>query len=413
MNGLMYGQPAPNNIFEQRFREYYEMIDKARLFADLLGYVVTGTTLADTDPTHPTRYYTIDLRRRDGDEVVVRLSVPIPDRNIAFMVDGHRWIPVFQITDTPMFKKEADTIVLQNTYCVLLLSNNMSYFKIKKKVWPVFLFMVQAEGSFETVLDKLGVSYTYSNVEEDGLINIPVCVDTFITLSPNNGGSSKLFLPFVTFTDELKHFKEAVNDYDSQEDVAKRALSLWLSESKISNVIESAKIVDNFMVPNGFFDKPFSMMDMLYFIYVNNLTTEMREINDISRRRIRLGEWMLYKLAQQHKNNILKNGTNDIGIFGDAIIQTLHTDERRILDDSVNPLAELCIMSRIIYNGSGGISKKSCNPELRNLHLSYWGVIDPMDTPTGDAVGVSQHIVPSAQLINGTLRSSGGSDIDE
>jgi DNA-directed RNA polymerase beta subunit len=60
-------------------------------------------------------------------------------------------------------------------------------------------------------------------------------------------------------------------------------------------------------------------------------------------------------------------------------------------------------MSRVIYNGLGGIAKESCNPMLRNLHNSYFGKIDPMDTPTGDAVGVCQHIVPETILLNGKI----------
>jgi len=406
LNGLIYGKAAPNNILDHRFTEYENMVKTALSFAESLGYNIVGASLADTDPTHPTLYMAYELRR-DGEQSVVKLAVPLPDRNISFKIDGHRWIPTYQITDTPMFKKEADTIILQNTYCVLLLGNNMSLFKIKKKTWPVFLLLVQAEGSFDAVLDKLHISYTYSEKEEDGFINIPVCADSFITLTSQSSAITKLFLPFATDSEDLQFYKNAVLDYDSMEDVAKRALLLWQPENKINNLILTCKIVDNFMVPNGFFHKPFSMIDLLYFIYQNNITTEMREINDISKRRVRLGEWLLYKLAQQHKNNILKN-SGDAGIFGEAIIQTLHTDERRILDDSVNPLGELCIMSRIIYNGPGGIGKNSCNPELRNLHESYKGVIDPMDTPTGDAIGVSQHIVPSAQVKFGTLKPAYG-----
>jgi DNA-directed RNA polymerase beta subunit len=156
------------------------------------------------------------------------------------------------------------------------------------------------------------------------------------------------------------------------------------------------------MVPNGLFEGPFRAIDVLYFVLTTNYSLEQRDINDVNMRRVRLGEWLLYKLSQQHKKNILEDTNN---VFTNAVLDVLATDQRRILDDSVNPLGELCMMSRIIYNGLGGIAKESCNPTLRNLHDSYFGVIDPIDTPTGDAIGICQHIVPETILINGKLKN--------
>ena len=90
-------------------------------------------------------------------------------------------------------------------------------------------------------------------------------------------------------------------------------------------------------------------------------------------------------------------------MFSDALIGVLTLDQRRILDDSVNPLGELCMFSRIIYNGPGGIAKESCSALVRNLHESYRGIIDPIDSPSGPAIGICQHLVPDCGFENGIL----------
>ena len=413
INGLTYAKPPENNIFEERFRQYIQMQDTIIKMLKDMHYTIRDVNYLVSDPSNPTYSYVFeavhDEKLEDGSEKVITLLLPIPDRNISFVVSGIRWIPVFQITDLPIFKKsirfansDAMEVVLQNTYGLLILDSELAYYKVNKEFWPVFLLMVEIEKSYETVLEKLNVEYTIEAEKKDVGINIPICDSTYINIKTQNLKILHMLSPFIHQTKELEMFEEKIAEYATVEETFGKILDSWRTENKNKNVIKATSIVDNVMVPNGLFEGPFRAIDVLYYVLTTNYSLEQRDINDINMRRVRLGEWMLYKLSQQHKKNILEDTTN---VFSNAILDVLATDQRRILDDSVNPLGELCMMSRIIYNGLGGINKESCNPTLRNLHDSYYGVIDPIDTPTGDAIGICQHIVPETILINGKLKN--------
>ena len=246
------------------------------------------------------------------------------------------------------------------------------------------------------------VEYTIESEKIDIGVNIPICDSTYINIKTENEKVIRMLAPFRYDTEESISYEEKILEYVTVEDTYGNILNAWRKENKNKNVIKAMSIVDNIMVPNGLFEGSFRAIDILYFVLTTDYALEQRDINDISMRRVRLGEWLLYKLAQQHKKNILEDTNN---VFSNAILDVLSIDQRRILDDGVNPLSELCMMSRIIYNGLGGIAKESCNPVLRNLHDSYYGIIDPIDTPTGDAIGISQHIVPETMFKDGKLQN--------
>lgn len=411
MNGLIYAETPKQNIFEERFQQYIQIQHTITKILESMKYKIRNIEYQTSDPSHPTYSYTIEAvnedKQEDGTDKIITLNIPIPDRNVSFVIDGIRWIPVFQIADLPIFKKSIRfatnhqmEVILQNTYGLLILDPLLSVYKVNKQFWPTFLLMVEVEQSYDIVLQKLNVEYTYESEKLDNGINIPICDETYINIRTDNLKIQHMLAPFITQTQELLEYEEKIMEYTTYEDTYDVLLSTWRADTKNKNVVKAMNILDNVMVPNGLFEGAFRTIDVLYFVLTTDYNLEERDINDIDMRRIRLGEWLLYKLAQQHKKNVLENTIN---VYNNAVVDVLATDQRRILDDSVNPLGELCMMSRVIYNGLGGIAKESCNPMLRNLHNSYFGKIDPMDTPTGDAVGVCQHIVPETILLNGKI----------
>lgn len=413
MNGLLYVKPPEKNIFEERLHQYISLQKTIIKILETIGYQYKNIEYIVSDPSNPTYGYIMEFihneKNEDGSDKIAYLQIPILDKNLAFIIDGIRWIPVFQVADMPIFQKPVKNttkneleVIIQNTYGLLIMDSNMAYYKINKSYWPTFLLLVAVEKSYDDVLNRLGVKYTYESEKLGYGINIPICDETFINIQTDNDKLKHFFSPFITQTQILDQYEEAILEYTSVEETYDILLETWFSDSKNKNIIYVVNIVDNIMVPNGLFDKPFKIIDIIYYLLTTNYKMDTRDINDISKRRVRLSEWLLYKLTQQHKKNIIENTTN---VFNNAILDVLATDQRRILDDSVNPLAELCMMSRIIYNGLGGISKESSNPKLRNLHDSYYGVIDPIDTPTGDAIGICQHIVPETILHNGILQN--------
>jgi DNA-directed RNA polymerase subunit beta len=66
-----------------------------------------------------------------------------------------------------------------------------------------------------------------------------------------------------------------------------------------------------------------------------------------------------------------------------------------------NPVEEMAVMLRIspIGRGIGGLkNKEAVSAEYRNVHESYLGNIDPLDTPEGSQIGVVQQLTLDAEI---------------
>ena len=87
-------------------------------------------------------------------------------------------------------------------------------------------------------------------------------------------------------------------------------------------------------------------------------------------------------------------------------------DSRKVLTDiktsqnvqnfeSINPLEELSFLTRITPVGIGGIPNLEAMPEIaRNIHSSYFGNIDPLESPEGPNIGIQQHLTVGAEIVN-------------
>lgn len=126
----------------------------------------------------------------------------------------------------------------------------------------------------------------------------------------------------------------------------------------------------------------------IFSLIINNIKENKMiplsyNIADISQKNIRFLEWYVAKLgsvASYPEQNIIS--------------EIAKTEQKRIYNNTVNPLAELAMMERVNIYGPGALPFESCSLCIRNLHQSYKGVISPEATPAGRNVGISLHIVP-------------------
>lgn len=69
--------------------------------------------------------------------------------------------------------------------------------------------------------------------------------------------------------------------------------------------------------------------------------------------------------------------------------------------ENINPIEEIANFTRVTPVGLGGVKTGEAWPkQARNLHHSYFGNIDPLETPDGPGVGITQHLAAGAALTN-------------
>ena len=399
MYSILPFKTPKENIYEIRKHQIDTVETISKNILASTGYsLFKYSNIRCEDPTAPTYYRILSAEQlglvEEGSPKKATIKIPLY-RNSYYTVSGNRYIPVFQISDIPIFNKSQNTIIVHNTYCTLVFDSDITEFRIGNESWPLILLLLKYD-----LLPADSYYFTFDTAEEK--VYLSVGNNCYINFKETLGD---LLTPLLD-KDKIHAFEVKASEYSNLEDVLNDCLSIWNKSNKISKILSVIEIKDHIMVPNGIFDTAYSGLDLVKYLVEHRdkyKHLELREINDISQRRARLAEWLCYKLAQQSKTNKKKKSSN---IFTDALISVLTLDQRRILDDSVNPLGELCMMSRIIYNGPGGIAKESCSALVRNLHESYRGIIDPIDSPAGQAIGICQHLVPDCGIENGILTPS-------
>lgn len=401
MNGLILNQTPKDNIYEERKRQISNIVTITKNILQSTGFEkFKWGNYESGDPTLQTLYRILKAEKIDpSDKKKIQIKVPVAEGS-SFLINGNRYMPVFQISDVSIFKRSKYYIILHNTYCNIALNAEMNIIKFGKIECPLILFLIHT--SFYDIFsgDELVEHSNHKDLNHSIYIRITNSFD--LKLSREKYGN--LLEPF---TEELLQNIDAHQEqFDNLNEGLSNILKGWKVSTKVEKVIALAKVKDYVTVPNGIFEEAYTMVDLVVHVYKNRelyANWTIRDINDISKRRVRLSEWVCYKVAQQHRINSAKNSSS---VYPDALVDVLNLDQRRILDDSVNPLGELCMQSRVIYNGPGGIAKESCSVMVRNLHETYKEIIDPIDTPTGEAVGICQHIVPDASLKSGVLKKS-------
>lgn len=347
------------------------------------------------------------------------------EKNTSFIINGNRQFPLFQISDVPYFKngkddKKPPSAVIYNTFCTVFceIEKNYAVGCLAKDYpaigFPTLFLLAYGEPELSVVLDKLNITYTKTTTAPEEGFYIQVCKNAFYSIPEDCNSYLIAYLREIKW-DRLKKLWNKFNEFETEKEGMDNLIYHWAENEKHLEIAKLSRVKDFAMSPTGFSDEPHSIQDIFYYLINNNVVISERDINDVGRRKIRLSEWLIYKCSQQHKYFIEKNKKDldkkkNATVFDRGIIETLKIDQRKALDDTVNPLGELCIMSRVIFTGPGGIDEETANIITKNLHQSYKNVIDYMDTPPGNKAGLTQHIVPFVTLDKGIMKPA---EIDE
>ena len=131
--------------------------------------------------------------------------------------------------------------------------------------------------------------------------------------------------------------------------------------------------------------------------------------NDISNQRIRNSEVLVHLAQKQilaaytiYKEQVLSGNTEaKMTVVPTKVLSDFLKTELVVNMEYANPIEEMSVMTRISPSGKkvGGIpDKRSIQTEARNIHDSYFGNIDPLDTSESDNIGIVQQLTIDALL---------------
>jgi DNA-directed RNA polymerase beta subunit len=131
--------------------------------------------------------------------------------------------------------------------------------------------------------------------------------------------------------------------------------------------------------------------------------------NDISNQRIRNSEVLVHLAQKQilaaytvYKEQVLSGNTEaKINIVPTKVLSDFLMTELVVDMEYANPIEEMSTMTRVSPVGKkvGGIpDKRAIQTDARNIHDSYFGNIDPLDTPESENIGIVQQLTIDALI---------------
>lgn len=154
---------------------------------------------------------------------------------------------------------------------------------------------------------------------------------------------------------------------------------------------------------------PIELENIMKYMSQKVVTGFVQARNDLTNQRIRNSE-VLVHLAQKQilaaytnfKEQVLAgNKTAQFQIVPTKVLSDFINSEIVVNMEYGNPLEELATLSKVSPVGKsiGGIpGKEAVQMEARNVHNSYYGNIDPLDTPEGPNIGIAQQLTVDSYI---------------
>jgi DNA-directed RNA polymerase beta subunit len=358
-------------------------------------------------------YVKVRLRDKFGNIHEVILQIPKIGADGTFRVNGRKKCLINQLVLCPIsFPKKFDS----------RFESSYSHFHIYSKRGRRNYLVIYL-GSYKLPLYVLlGYYLGIDNVNARFGIKHEIS-ETLVKEKPSVKIGPKSFVVFSNVDNEVK--KELVNsfsltkpslhgitaDFGTKEyfqeliiSLTKTRNSIWIIDQILDNIVDpvAKQVLINMQLPS-------ELPNILSFMTKRVVEGYEERRNDISNQRIRNSE-VLVHLAQKlilaaytdYRKQVLAGNEdaklmiNPAKVLRDFINSEIVTDM-----EYANPAEEMATLSRLSPVGSqvGGISSKmAISVQARNVDSSYFGNIDPIDTPEGHNVGVVQQLTVGAAI---------------
>lgn len=129
----------------------------------------------------------------------------------------------------------------------------------------------------------------------------------------------------------------------------------------------------------------------------------VRVVGELIQNRLYVGFARLRRIIQDRMSTLDFESLTPIQLINarplTAIIKEFFaTSQLSQFMDQVNPLSELEHKRRLSAMGPGGLTRERAGFEVRDVHISYYGRICPIETPEGSNIGLISHLANYARL---------------
>ncbi|MFW6002160.1 MAG: hypothetical protein ACOCQD_02370 [archaeon] len=425
-NNLVDNQ-VPTHIYEKRKRDFDET-----LIEDLRG---AFKTLENKD-THPLTVkdvkkvtketganiiektikdrYEVKLEDDEGKVHTANIDLPHLTENGTFLINGNHWVLVNQNVTYPIFFPKPYLGMFASTYSTIAvlskqLATGKSYLQLRMGgyLFPLILYIGYKYGLHET-LRLFNVDYEISAEKlKEQIAQLPD--RRYIKFNVKDEVGRQLVESFIR---SIKNFKKNVDfNNDKQKDWVE-AIENQTGNKNAIHILD--QIWQNIVTPvekNILHSRgdPTHIFDIIKYISREVVNGKVEDRNSIDKQRVRTSE--IFTSLVQKQVHASYNEYSSKRFAGDQDATFYFNPTKTFTDiiksqnmqnlENINPQEEISMMTRVTPIGIGGIPSTEAFPkQALNIHHTYYGNIDPLETPDGEGVGIQQHLTVGASINN-------------
>lgn len=420
---------SPNHLFKKRQIDFQVNLKK-----DIYNSFKTLET--KETPLKILEMEIVDKRGRPGeieksDESIVRtnlvdefgnihkveIEIPRIDPNSGtFRINGRTKCLVNQLVQCPIsFPKLYDS-KFESSYSVFHISSkrtratNLLQIYMAGYKLPLLVVLAYSFG-FENTLKKYHINYELTSIK-------PKKGDFFCKISENSD-----YLLFTNIDTEVK--QELVNSF-IKENISKYSISKKFGSNEYFNdlIIKiTGRTNSTYRIKNNLENildpvarqilmnqnLPFVLEDIIKYMVEKTVEGYVVDRSDLINLRIRNSEVLVHLAQKQilasytnYREQVLSGNTKAKFNLEPTKVKSEFINSEIVTDmEYGNPLEEMTSLTKVSPVGKGisGIpGKESVQIDARNVHNSYYGNIDPLDTPEGGSIGIVQQLTVNAMI---------------
>lgn len=355
--------------------------------------------------------YTIKLKDYEDNEHEVVVELPHLTENGTFMVNGQQKVIINQLVTYPIFFFKPYMGKFSSSYSTVSI-----YSKILRKASYLILFMcgvkcpllmyLSYKEGFEYTLNRYGVQYEISEEKTENSVLLPNGKHLLFKAKTEMGEqlASGFFYSLASLPKEnfdltsQKYWKTVLETFVGNRNCTYLMDQVW------ENVVTPIEI--RLLESRG---DPTNISDIVRYISSHVVQGRVDDRNSLDRQRIRTSEIFVSLLQKQilsaYNEYEAKREAGDknarLYINSSKIFSEVINSQNVQPLENINPQEELSVMTRVTPIGIGGIPSVEAYPtRALNIHDTYFGNIDPLETPDGPNVGVQQQLAMGANITN-------------
>jgi DNA-directed RNA polymerase beta subunit len=377
----------------------------------------------ELQPTIKDRYH-ITLKDSDKKDHNIVVELPHLTEEGTFYVNGQKKVIINQFITYPIFFYKPYHGRFTSGYSSLSIHSkilkNASYLMLFAGGYkiPLITYLAYRLG-FEQALKLYDVTYTIHKEKVDDGYKLPD--NTYISFKWNDEAGKQLVTSFVYSMKNLPEVGFNLSDPITWRKVLENQIGnkncTYILDQIWTNIVTPIEI--KLLESRG---DPTTIDKIIRYISKEVVNGRVDDRNSLERQRIRTSELFVAILQKQihlaYNEYELKKAAGDDSA-------TLKINEKytysQVINsqnvqglENINPLEEISMMTRVTPVGIGGVASPEEYPlKALNIHNTYYGNVDPLESPSGQNIGVQQQLTIGASLTNvrGTFQIKGKNGI--